>query len=177
MYTQVSTTERGNKCKWRFSKGKPIATPCPKLVADVSFIIPSPLYRIRHRTMALCVQPISASLLREGNDSCTPLLHACSLLASHGVRACAYGWIRRPVTTNIGRENFNVSTAFNPSRLLQWSPLIAMRNHFQPMNHSLERADLYPPAFFGIPVKRILARSGCKEGDELRFPLRTLWSK
>lgn len=52
-----------------------------------------------------------------------------------------YGCIRRRVTTNIGRENFNVSTAFNPSRgLLRWSPLIAMRNHFQPMNHPLERS-------------------------------------
>lgn len=129
-----------NKCKWRWSKRKPIATPCPKLVTDVSFIIPSPLYRIRHRTMALCVQPISASLPREGNDSCTPLLHACSLLASHGVRACAYGCACVVVvTTNIGRENFNVSTAFNPSRgLLRWPPLIAMRNHFQPMNHPVD---------------------------------------
>lgn len=87
------------------------------------------MYRIRHRTMALCVQPISASLLREGNDSCTPLLHACSLLASHGVRACAYGWIRRPVTTNIGRENFNVSTAFNPSRP---AAVVSINRHEKP---------------------------------------------
>lgn len=168
---RIPTFQRSNKCKWRSTKRKPIATPCPKLVTDVSFIIPSPLYRIRHRTMALCVQPISASLLREGNDSCTPLLHACSLLASHGVRACAYGCIRRRVTTNIGRENFNVSTAFNPSRgLLRWSPLIAMRNHFQPMNHPLERSTcrLFASSVFRHPRETDISA--------IRMQRRTRWT-
>lgn len=108
---------------------------------------------------------------RQGNDSCTPLLHACSLLASHGVRACAYGCIRRRVTSNIGRENFNVSTAFNPSRgLLRWSPLIAMRNHFQPMNHPLERSTcrLFASSVFRHPRETDISA--------IRMQRRTRWT-
>lgn len=103
------------------------------------------------------------------------LLHAapaCLFPARpHGVRACAYGCIRRRVTTNIGRENFNVSTAFNPSRgLLRWSPLIAMRNHFQPMNHPLERSTcrLFASSVFRHPRETDISA--------IRMQRRTRWT-
>lgn len=123
-----------------------------------------------HRTS---LAPQESSLARfEKNDpacrSCMPVPYSSSPVCVH-VRTWPYIRARACVcvTTNIGRENFNVWTAFNPSpAAVVPGPLIGMRSDFDDCESSGRTltADFPAYGFSGMPVKRILAWLGDKGG-------------